>query len=610
MRTRVGKAFPSPPNCLGENAVTAASADDERPPAPRSENGANYARSSQFDRCPANNERNAHGEADPPAQLAYDLSVWMLFPLCRDGCISPLEADHLFGYFVQWIHPFFPVIDHKYSSPNFWRELLAEETLLCATILMVAARYSWYNSSASSSRAVEMHGMMYQRVQSDIQSFLWSSTPPSNRNSTALGVIESIMLMVEWHPRPLDVILPPSAMPGEYPLRAFGFSDETAKSSVESEALQTYESFKSLNLTSWRLLGPAINLADEIGLHEVVTQAKETDPRDDAQAARRAHVRDLLVSLVFGKTVPLGRKCLLPHPIRPSGAPEPDPFEALLISWSELYRLVRLIDGTLYPSAGTTAEIISSERYPSIVDDFSSLLASWRTRFESTAGSATFAKYVDVIAHSTRSWLYCVALQAFVRRCQSSTRNSRNLDERSSTTLQECMRSERSRQDLEMVDVMVHESKRTLEIVLELHQESSLRHAPLNIMTNIASTTMLLLGSQRLPLRTAAGSLALLNRVAKALEEASIDDAHALSQYAACLKRLVCHAQTENSHSTDNSSYSVFDANALETNNFWTSPDAFYAFEGIDPALMCFPHVPFVPFSDDQFMVIPAQDQI
>lgn len=105
IRTRVGKAFPSPPNCLGENAGTAASADDERLSAPRSENGANYARSSQFDRSLANNERNEHGEADPSAQLAYDLSLWMLFPLCRDGCISPLEADHLFGYFVQWIHP-------------------------------------------------------------------------------------------------------------------------------------------------------------------------------------------------------------------------------------------------------------------------------------------------------------------------------------------------------------------------------------------------------------------------------------------------------------------------------------------------------------------------
>lgn len=122
----------------------------------------------------------------------------------------------------------------------------------------------------------------------------------------------------------------------------------------------------------------------------------ENELQDNPQAYHRAYVRDLLVSLVFGKTVPLGRKCLLPHPTRPTGSAGASPYEDLLESWSELYRLVRLLDSTLYPSAAPTIDIISSERYQSIVDDFPGLFASWRARFERITGSATFAKYIDI----------------------------------------------------------------------------------------------------------------------------------------------------------------------------------------------------------------------
>ncbi|KAH7045844.1 hypothetical protein B0J12DRAFT_700992 [Macrophomina phaseolina] len=261
----------------------------------------------------------------------------------------------------------------------------------------------------------------------------------------------------------------------------------------------------------------------------------------------------------------------------------------------------------MYPSMEETAAIISVVRYPPIIDDFSGLLASWRMRFESIAKPSDFAKYIDIIAHSSQAWLYSVALQAFLRRCRISTRRAHSSDhtnDATMTSLQECMQSERSRADLEIIDKMVCESKLTLELILELHHEGSLRHAPLNIMTDIANASTLLLRVQYLPLHAIDGLFALLEKVATALEEASVDDAHAFSQFASCLRRLNSYARAETGkdHQASDSVDPALQASIPEASSLEPDPTAWNELEGLDHAMMSFSHVPFPPLFDDQFI--------
>lgn len=591
-----------PANGSGGSVATT-SAEKEHPPVQPEENEAGGTSFGAVYSSPVVHQRHEHEETEPSAEPAYKLSAWKLFPLCSDGCLSPREADYLIGYFFQWMCPFFPIVDHKYSSSMHWGELLTEETLLCATILTTAARYTWYRASASSSRAVEMHAVMYRHVQSDIQSFVWSSKLPCNRKSTVLGVIESILLLAEWHPRPLDVVPFPSEMSGGYPLEAYAFGPAAATSNIETEARRCHESLRSLNLTSWRLLSTATNLADEIGLHQTISQSAENDRQDGLDMARRARVRHFLVYLVFGKCVDLGRKSLLTLPTDLSRPVEGNPSAVLLESWFELCRLARLIDNNLYPSPATTADIISSERYPFIIDDISSLFASWRTRYESVPGSSIFSKYLDLVAHSSQAWLRAVALQAYVRRCRilaCHTRNCESGEKFPTISLQDSIQVDKSRQDLQIIDSMVQDCKHTLEITLELYREGSLRHAPLNVMTNVTSAGMALLRVQHLPLSAVNGSMDLLWQLADALEEAGPDDAHILSQCAVCLRRLLRCTETD----LGSSQFTTPHVDpALGTNALGTGPGTLCAPEEIGPAI--FGHLfdaPFLmtPLSDNQ----------
>ncbi|KAL1630308.1 hypothetical protein SLS56_004980 [Neofusicoccum ribis] len=454
-----------------------------------------------------------------PTAPGYNLSSWNHFNLCRDGYLTPAEADHLVDHFFQWMHPIFPLVDQEYSSSANREQLITREPFLCATILAICSRCSWIHAYPASPRAIEAHGMLYRHLQSEISRCIWA--PDRRYNARALGLIEGIVLLVEWHTRSLDLVSPPMDISGPYALGSYSFNPCPSStlpdvSNFESEVLNASETIKSLLTATWRLLAIAITLSDEIGLHQVITKAGERQMQGDADGSRRAR-REPASQL-----------------------------SALLDSRTELYRLLQLVESTVYSTPRHTADIITSGRYVSIISDFSGYLAAWRSRFEHLKGPGPLRKHLEVIWHSARTFLNCVAVQAFAIRCKTAGRrpSSRGAGTGAASNTQSFTQSAQHYQDLSMAEDVTKDAEQVLEIALELHREGYLRHAPMNLMYHIMAASMLLLKLQLLPIRIngrrGAGDLmAPLKKIARALEEASIDDVHVCCRFASCFKRLM-----------------------------------------------------------------------
>ncbi|GME66038.1 Fungal Zn binuclear cluster domain containing protein [Neofusicoccum parvum] len=420
------------------------------------------------------------------AAPGYNLSSWNHFNLCRDGYLTPAEADHLVDHFFRWMHPIFPLVDQQYSS----------------------------------------------------------------------RLIEGIVLLVEWHTRSLDLVSPPMDISGPYALGSYSFNPCPSStlpdvSNFESEVLNASETIKSLLTATWRLLGIAITLSDEIGLHQVITKAGERQMQDGTDGPRRARVRDFLVTLVWEHSFRLGRKCVLvlpPTPPEPAQREPASQLSAFLDSRTELYRLLQLVESTVYSTPRHTADIITSGRYVSIISDFSGYLAAWRSRFEHLKGPGPLRKHLEIIWHSARTFLNCVAVQAFAIRCATAGRrpSSRGAGAGAgaASNTQSFTQSAQHYQDLSLAEDVTKDAEQVLEIALALHREGYLRHAPMNLMYHIMAASMLLLKLQLLPVRIsgkrgAGDPMAPLKQIAKALEEAGIDDVHVCCRFASCFKRLM-----------------------------------------------------------------------
>ncbi|KAF4540585.1 Fungal Zn binuclear cluster domain containing protein [Lasiodiplodia theobromae] len=485
-------------------------------------------------------------EAPEEGRAVVTAFTWTQFALCRDGYLSPQDADYLIDYFFRYMHPMYPLVDHKYCNIANRAQFATEEAFLCTTVLAITSRYAWHQASAFSARATEVHGALYRHVQSELQRCLWGSGPERYSEARTLSIIESIMLIVEWRPRSMDMITPPKDIVGDYALEQYGYAaaPTTADVSLESHVRTAWDAFKAVNITSWRLLCTAVNLADEIGLHSAITKLQHTPSQ-----ARHARVQEFLVSLVWERSFRLGRRCQLSHPADGSkaiaNAPDGQFLNNILESRMELYRLTRLIENTLYPSARQTADLIARGNYQTAVDDFSGLLAAWKTRFDRVkASSPPLAKHLEIMWQGTRAFLYSISLRALLRERSlppsrlESGNNGNGQGARPPPRMLQMDQS--SRQDHHMAEEWLQASESAIGVALELHREGLLRLAPLNVLYHVIAASLAVLKAERLPLRTTtADPRHLLTQLVRALEDSSVDDAHFSARYAACLESMM-----------------------------------------------------------------------
>ncbi|EKG17516.1 Fungal Zn binuclear cluster domain containing protein [Macrophomina phaseolina MS6] len=442
------------------------------------------------------------------------------------------------------MQPLFPIVDERYQNLSHRKSLITHDHVLCLAILTVASRYVWFEGTSASSRAHEIHTLLFKQAQQGFHNSLWGVEHDAAQESRVLSTVESIVLFVEWRPRPMDV-MPNQGMDAtamDVPGVGRGESQNCV---IDEETQKAYLFARRMNATSWRLLGHAIHLLDEIGLVEGLSKPKESRQHDAANLRRRARIRDLLVPLVWEVSFRLGRESLLKLP-KSAGAEEysgENVFSPLLRSRTELYRLCRLIENTLYSSASATKDIIASDRHPEMVSSLAEIMHDWRNKFQRQPGPLALRKSIEIQYHSIWTYLHAISFQAIVERLRHSSGNEAAIRhfERSyqplGLSVAEVLRSERSRRDIQSTDEIAKASIRALELTLELEHEGYLRFIPSSTMIHIStSATLLLKGLRAVTDRSTSD---LLSRLSRAMQTAAVDDAHAMAHFSSGLSSIV-----------------------------------------------------------------------
>ncbi|GME47630.1 C6 transcription factor [Neofusicoccum parvum] len=485
-----------------------------------------------------------------------DLSDWGGFQLCRDGWISPNEAEFLLQCYFEWMEPLYPVVDESYRDPARRATLIADEPVLCTAILTVASRYAWFEGTPASSRAHEIHSLLFKQAQQSIHQSLWGIENDAALESRILCTIESIVLFVEWRPRPMDIMPNKGMVAGAANMFGVESGDPpTGQTSViDDETRKAYMLTRRLNATSWRLLGHAVNLGDEISLVEGLSKTREAQPRPYSNARRRARIRDLLIPLTWEISFRLGRSSFLKLPSPSSTTVDEysgdSVFSPLLSSRAELYRLCRLIENTLYASVSSTKDIIVSDRHPEMVSSLAEIMTDWWNKFQRISGPFALRKTIEIQYHNVWTYLHAVAFQAVIERLRGFSSREPSIEHFERTyrpqglSIVEILRSERSRRDLQLAEEIAKAGVHVLELSLDLDREGYLRFIPFTTMTWILTSATLLLKGTGLRAVVDLGTTDLLKRISRALDRAVVDDVHALSHYSASLLFLTQKVQT------------------------------------------------------------------
>ncbi|KAF4539142.1 C6 transcription factor [Lasiodiplodia theobromae] len=486
-----------------------------------------------------------------------DLSPWAQFPLCRDGWMSPQEAEFLLQCYFDRMQPLYPVVDETYQDSERRHVLVVNEPVLCTAILTVTSRYAWLDGTPASSRAHEIHSLLFKQAQQSIHQSLWGVENDVGRESRMLSIIESILLLVEWRPRPLDVMPNQGMVAGTAYMFGVDAGDPgTAQNSViDDETHKAYMLARRINATSWRLLGHAVNLADEISLVEGLSRSREPNPRPPANIRRRARVRDLLIPLTWEVSFRLGRSSFLKLPTPTASAAEEytdeSVYAALLNTRAELYRLARLVENTLYASVSATKDIIASDRHPEMVASLVEIFGDWWNKFQRVGGPFAFRKTLEIQYHNVWTYMHAIFFQAIIERLRGFSTREPDIRhfERSyrpqGLSIAEVLRSERSRRDLQMTEEIAKASVQVLELVLDLEREGYLGFLPFTTMTWVfTSATLLLKGTGLRASAADLGTTDLLKRASRSLDRAVVDDVHAMSHHTSSLMSLIHKVQS------------------------------------------------------------------
>lgn len=100
---------------------------------------------------------------------------------------------------------FSPILDEFYRDPAHFTELVANEPVLCTVVLTLSTRYHHLAGNGWLSRNYFLHNRLWRYCQSLLQRVIWGQEKGTSTSMRALGTIEGLLLMIDWHGRSLHM---------------------------------------------------------------------------------------------------------------------------------------------------------------------------------------------------------------------------------------------------------------------------------------------------------------------------------------------------------------------------------------------------------------------
>lgn len=91
-----------------------------------------------------------------------------------------------------------PILTNWLSDSANRQALLAEDSVLCYTVLAIASRYLPLGGHNGHSRGYLLHDIFSRHVQEGLQQLLWGVQLRPQSGMTVAGAIESLLLLTQW----------------------------------------------------------------------------------------------------------------------------------------------------------------------------------------------------------------------------------------------------------------------------------------------------------------------------------------------------------------------------------------------------------------------------
>ncbi|CEJ58767.1 Putative C6 transcription factor [Penicillium brasilianum] len=521
--------------------------------------------------------------------------AWSRLRFVRAGWMTVEEGMEYVAYYYENLAPMSPVVTPDYSQPSTHRVLLTDEPVLAVTILTIASRHLKPKGDGASTRAFYIHDRLWSYLRGMIERLFWGQEkfdaqggrprsldpasgaggPTSKGNLRALGTVEALLILTDWHPRNLH--FPPGDDENTLLDREAQSQNRTDKDlDNESDQAVNRGPFAESRVAfqkwlepawrsdrmSWMLLSTAQALAFELGVFDHKSESKGA-PELPSEQARKRRLRRLILVFITHSSGRLGIPSMLPLTEWGRDLPAPTTdlkdgdldLNQMQDCWMGISKIVYQANHQLFASSEQTSELIRSGRYREQIDWFQPQLRDFRQNLDQVNLSPAMRSILIIEYEYTRLYVNSLALQAVVDRWTTMS-NETSVQAHIGRpgpgpsagsngwfrTLMELYRVNEP-----YIQEVVDASRKILQTVLEgLVPGGRLKHAPIRTFFRILSGMIFILKTFTLGAREddVRVSLDLQDRTVEALRTFVVDDVHISNTVARLLELLTSSIRT------------------------------------------------------------------
>lgn len=372
---------------------------------------------------PADHQEESSTDTQDPGYIDA-VRAWSRLRFVRAGWMTVEEGMNYVAYYYENLAPMSPVVTPDYSQPSTHRTLLTEEPVLAVTILTISSRHLKPQGDGASTRAFYIHDRLWSYLRGMIERLFWgqekfdangpgirgprgldlaptSGRPNANGNLRALGTVEALLILTDWHPRNLH--FPPGddentlldmdaqSYSRDKDLENDGEHAKGPATSPEGRlAFQKWlEPAWRSDRMSWMLLSTAQALAFELGVFDHKSESK-TAPEPQVEHSRKLRLRRLILVFITHSSGRLGIPSMLPLPewgqdpaSTTADMKEGDSdLDRMQDCWMGISKIVYQANHQLFASTEQTSELIRTGRYRERIDWFQPQLREFRNHLD------------------------------------------------------------------------------------------------------------------------------------------------------------------------------------------------------------------------------------
>ena len=352
------------------------------------------------------------------------IRAWSRLRFVRAGWMTVEEGMEYVAYYYENLAPMSPVVTPDYSHPATHRTLLTDEPVLAVTILTIASRHLKPKGDGASTRAFYIHDRLWSYLRGMIERLFWgqekfdaggpgigrprgldlganSGKSNAKGNLRALGTVEALLILTDWHPRNLhfppgddeNTLLDREAQSQSRADKDVDTESQTKGQNSSAEGRVAFQKWLEpawrSDRMSWMLLSTAQALAFELGVFDHKTESKGAHESLPEQTRKR-RLRRLILVFITHSSGRLGIPSMLPLPEWAQDMPpttadpksdRPD-LDQMQDCWMEISQIVYDANHQLFASSEQTSELIKSGRYREQIDWFQPQLREFRQHLD------------------------------------------------------------------------------------------------------------------------------------------------------------------------------------------------------------------------------------